>query len=472
MCYDQDVSTQTHHSPIPESVDVSTNSIRIDPSKCVDCKRCVRACKNIAGQKVLKVGPLGDHPAAIQTTNGKPLQETNCIKCGQCTLYCPVGAITENSQVREVMSSIKNHQRKAYVCQINPSVHIALADAFGVSPSVLTPGKVASALRIIGFDKVYDTRFGGDILIMEEAAQLVERLKDKKSNSPFLASACPAFINYIEQSRSPFIPNLSTARSAPAILASLIREVLPQQLNLHPEDIYSVYVTTCLAKKDEIERPTHSSPSGVKDTDVSLSIRELIELFRQSNINVHELEESKFDFLLGGTQGGEQASGAAAILDTAGGLMEAVLRTANWMLTGKSPKNLEMKALRGDKAQKVTEVQMGDIKFQVAAVQGMANAMKLFDKIKKDKKLKEIKYIEVMACQGGCVCGGGSVMPADKDAMNERVKAVYEDDKACKVRCAHESSAVTDLYQNFLEKPNSHKAHDLLHTHFAQRPGF
>ena len=381
-------------------------------------------------------------------------------------MYCPVGAITERNQAREVLTNIKTSAKKCYVCQVSPGVHVALADALGISPSVLTHGKIATLLRQVGFQKVYDTSFGTDVLVMEEAAQLVNRLQNN-ANGPFISSACPAFINYIEQSASQFIPNLSTARTAPSILSAILREVLPGQLNLHSEDIYNVTVSTCLAKKDEIERPVLFNAQGGKDTDVCLSVRELVDLIKMAKINVHELPEGEFDHLFNG-----EASSAGTLAETAGGFMEATLRTAEYLITGKAPKKLEIKNLRGDKAQKVAEVKLGDKTIKVAAIQGMANAMKFLDKVKKDKSLKDVKYVEIMACQGGCVIGGGTPMPKAKESLTERVKAIISEDASAQIRCAHDSPAVKEVYSRLLEKPNSHKAHELLHTHFSHRPGF
>lgn len=243
-------------------------------------------------------------------------------------------------------------------------------------------------------------------------------------------------------------------------------EILPQKLNIRPLDIFNVSVSCCLSKKDEIERPQYQTKVGLKNIDISLSVRELVDLFHIAHINPLNFKETPFDTILG------TGSGAAGLIDTSGGYMEATLRTAHWMLTGQNPKKLEMKQLRGDKANKIMEVQLGDKKIQVAAVQGMVNAIKFFDKVKKDKKLRNIKYIEVMACPGGCVCGGGTTQLSSKEAIKQRCDEVYKEEAKSKIRTAHENPCVQEIYKNLLEKPNSQKVHDLLHAHFSRRPGF
>lgn len=465
LCYDHKVSSLKDRLHIKYKNDDSTHAIHIDPSKCVDCKRCVRACNKIAGMKILKVAPLQGRNA-VQIASGLDLYDTTCIRCGQCVLFCPVGALTERTQSREVLEKIRNHGKKVNVCELGPGVHIALADALGLTPQQLTPQRLVSCLKAIGFDYVLDAKFGGDLMIMEEAATLVEKIKKNELKAPFFSSNCPSFVNYIEQSRPSVIPNLSTLRSAPSILSSLVMEVLPAKLNIRPLDIFNVSVTCCLSKKDEIERPQYQTKVGLKNIDVSLSVRELVDLFHIAHINPLTFKETPFDTVLG------TGSGAAELIDTSGGYMEATLRTAHWMLTGKNPAKLEMKELRGDKALKVMEVKLGDHKIHVAAVQGMVNAIKFFDKVKKDKKLRKIKYVEVMACPGGCVCGGGTSILTSKEAIKERCDAIYKDEAKSKIRFAHENPCVQDIYKTLLEKPNSQKVHDLLHAHFSRRPGF
>lgn len=465
LCFENKVSTIKDRREIKYPVDNSTFSIRMDPSKCVDCKRCVRACKSITGLKILKVAPF-KWREAVQTNSGLSLDETQCIRCGQCVLYCPVGALTEHSQSREVLSDLRNHERKLNVCQLSPSVHIVLADALGISPKELTQGKLISALRALGFDLVLDTKLAGDLLVMEEAANLVDKIKSNKLNAPYFLSACPSFINYIEQTRSALIPNCSTARSPPSILGSLVREVIPQKKDISSRDIYNVSITTCLSKKDEIERPQYLTKEGMKNIDVNLTVRELVDILHIAHVNVLNFKESEFDNLLG------NGSGAASLLDASGGLMESVLRTAEWMMTGKNPKTLEIKQLRGDKSLKVYEANISGNKVKIAAVQGMADAIKFFDKLKKDKNLRQIKYVEVMTCPGGCVCGGGTPMLQDKKNITDRMNEIYNEEKKAKIRLSHENPDVQAIYQNLLGEPNSRKAHELIHTHFNHRPGF
>ncbi|KAH0786086.1 2Fe-2S iron-sulfur cluster binding domain-containing protein [Histomonas meleagridis] len=468
LVFGNGVSNIDRAYPIPNSIDISSNSIRIDPSKCVACGRCVRACKNISGQKVLKVAKKNGREY-VQTTNGQLLNDTNCISCGQCALYCPVGAITEKSQVQEILTRIRNRTKKLSVIHFSPAVKIGLADAFGVPISSLPTGKIINALRLYGFQQVYDSSFGGDIAILEEAARLAAKIQDSNDKEPLFSSSCSAWVKYVEQSRSDLIPKLSTVRSPTAIMSSLVKNVISKANKLSEDEVCCVSLTPCIGKKNEALRSQLSTPKGFSETDFSLTIRELVHMLQISGIHILDLpSEGKFDTLYGAS------SGSGKLAEISGGQLNGLLRTTYEIINGKEMPKLEIPKLTSFKdGIKVVEVDMGVKKIKVASVQGMANIMKFLEKYKKkDKSLDGIKYVEMMSCPGGCVCGGGSIKPTSKANLEQRYNEILKMDKSDKVKSPLKNELVSKLYSEVLGKPESELAKQLLHTHFTHRAGF
>ena len=462
LTFSQGVSSLHHHPPLPDSIDNSTKAIHIDPSKCIVCGRCVRACKNVAGQKVLKIAQRGDRQC-VQTTSGKELAETTCVECGQCTLYCPVGAITEQSEQSAVLESIRKHAKKAYVVQVDPAAKVAISDAFKLKAGTVSTGKLVAALKRIGFDLVFDSAFGCDAHAQQGAKELIEHLKTNKQGV-LLTTTCPSFVKFVEQSRSELIPRMSALKSPEAILSALIRRVVPEKLKVQPDEVCNVILTTCTAKKAEIERPGYTTEAGVKETDVVLTVRELIDMIRQAGIDFETLEDAEFDSLFG------TGSGAGQMYGTSGGAMEATLRAAYQILNGKKMPKPVIQKVRGMQAQKVTDVDLGTQKVKVAVVQGLANAMKLLDKIKKkDKAVKDVRFVEILACPGGCVCGGGSPKPETKETLEARVEGVYAMDAKAQVKCPCENRLVKDVFDG---KAGLQNVHEILRTTYSHRPGF
>lgn len=447
-------------------IDNSTNSIVLDTSKCVLCGRCVRACEEIAGQSAIIFGNRASH-MTIQPAGGKTLQDTSCVKCGQCTLYCPVGAITEKSQVQEVMEKLTNKGKKLSVCQVAPAVRVALSEAFGLPEGTNSTKKMVAALKAIGFDLVYDTNFTADLTIMEEATELISRLQNPKAALPMFTSCCPAWVNYVEQSAPDFIPNLSSCRSPQGMLSSLIKNYLPKVMGVEAKDVINISVMPCTAKKDEIERPQLKTKDGLKETDYVLTVRELIEMIKLAGIDFNSLKGEEFDKMFG------FGSGAGQIFAATGGVMEAATRTAYEVITGKKLQNVDLVDVRGLKGVKIATFDLDGTPLKVAVAHGIANTEKLLNKLReKDPEFKDVKFIEVMACPGGCVCGGGTPQPKDKQTIENRLKGIYGIDSAMECRKSHENPIVKSLYKEFLEKPNSHKAHELLHTHYVSHPKF
>jgi len=461
--YSNQASAPYREPASPQSVDHSTNSIVLDTSKCVLCGRCIRACEVFAGQSAIHFGKRGSH-MSVQPAGGDKLSNTSCVKCGQCTLYCPVGAITERSQVQECLKVLSTRPRKLLIAQTAPAVRVAISEALGLPPGTDSTGKMISALRKLGFDKVYDTNWSADLTILEEATELVSRLSNPKAALPMFTSCCPAWINYVEQSRPSFIPNLSTCRSPQGMLSSCIKNVLPKSLGVAAEDIYTVSIMPCTAKKDEIERPQLRTASGLKETDMSLTVRELVEMIKLSGINYAELEDSQFDVPYG------DSTGAAVIFAASGGVMEAAARTAFETVTGKKLTNVVIDGVRGLKQTKICTLDLEGSKLKVAVVHGINEAGKFLDKIEnKDPEVRDVKFIEVMACPGGCVNGGGTPRLMNKEHMEKRVKGIYSLDDKSKIRKSHENPAIIQVYKDFFGKPNSHKSHELLHTHYTNR---
>jgi len=444
---------------MPILVDHTSNAIEFDMKKCINCQSCVRACKNIAGQNVLKsVAVNGKN--LIQTTNGKNLNMTKCIGCGQCTLSCIKQAIKEVDAIKPVNKVLKNKGGKIAVCQIAPAIRINMAEALGVPAGSISTGKVVTALKKLGFDYVFDTNFTADLTIAEEASELISRLTNPKGVLPMYTSCCPAWINYVEKSQPELIPNLSSCRSPMSMLSSLIKRVFPEKAGIDASKIFNVAIMPCTAKKDEIKRPQLNG-----ETDAVLTSRELAKMIKAAKINFKELEDTPFDTFY------SESTGGGAIFCATGGVMEAAVRGAYKMITKKDMAPIELEAVRGSKdGIKTASVDINGIKVNVAVAHGIKNAMKLIKNIKaKAPGFENIHFVEVMACPGGCVAGGGSPKAKTKKVLQKRLDATYTIDKESKLRTSQDNEQLKQLYEDCLGSFNSHKAHDLLHTHYTNR---
>ncbi|OHS96235.1 Iron hydrogenase 1 [Tritrichomonas foetus] len=469
MVYRYGVECKKREPPAPAIVDKTTNSIQLDLAKCLLCGRCVRACEHITGLNAIQFARRADN-MTVEPAAGRTLVQTNCVQCGQCALYCPAGAITEKSQAREVLHDIRNHVDKIMVAIVSPSVKINIAEEMGLPEGTDCTGKIISMLKGLGFDLVFDGALGDDLMVYEESKELLNYLKETKETNtdenkkrlPLFSSNCPAFVNYIEQTRPDLIKNLSTCRSPQAMISSLVKNLLAKNwtgLTLYPEDFYCLTISSCLARKDEIERAGLVTLSGVKETDAAITTREFAQICRLNNTKFHSLkDDSQFDSIYG------SGSGSAALLPTTGGLAEAVIR----VISNGKLHNVEFKELQGTDNVGIAEVVIENQSFKVAVVSGLRCACELIARIESgDAQVKDVKYVEVLSCPGGCASGGGSPKFEDPKVMDRRIIALHNVDEHAKLKQSDENPIVLKLLKGDLS--NTKLVHQLLHTSFKPR---
>ena len=448
---------------MPETtIDRSAVHMVRDNSKCILCRRCTAVC-----EKVQTVGVIGANNRGFDSHIGSPfdmgLGETSCVSCGQCINVCPTGALYEKEYIDDVLEAIAD-PTKHVVVQPAPSVRAALGEEFGYPMGTDVEGKMAAALRRIGFDKVFDTDFSADLTIVEEATELLERVKNG-GVLPMITSCSPGWIKYCEHYYPDQLAHLSSCKSPQQMFGAITKTYYAEKMGIDPKDIVCVSVMPCTAKKFEIGRDDQAA-AGVPDVDISITTRELARLIRKVGIDFRSLPDSDFDSLLG------ESTGAGVIFGATGGVMEAALRTAYETITGKTLENVEFHEVRGIEGIKEAEVQIGDSKVLVAVASGTGNATKLLERVKAGEK--PYAFIEVMACPGGCVNGGGQPIVSAQTKMTcdvrvERAKALYNEDREKPVRKSHENTEIKALYKDFLKKPGSHLAHELLHTTYQAR---
>lgn len=436
-------------------IDTANPSLVRDPNKCILCGACVRACKEYQGHAILGFANRGSK-TLVQPMAGRDLSQTDCVYCGQCQAVCPTGALTIVSDVDNVWKEVTNKDKKV-VAQIAPSVRVALGEMFGLEPGQNSIGLITAALRRIGFDLVFDTNFSADLTIMEEASEFIERLK-KGENLPLFTSCCQAWVKYIEQSHPEFIPNLSTCKSPQSMLSPVLKELLPKYYEGYTNDnIVVVSIMPCTAKKVECRRKQLET-KGVSDTNFVLTTQELGRMIKEAGIDFKNLKPEVEDDPFGGY------SGAATIFGASGGVAEAAARTAYEFVTGEELKDVDIKTMRGtSNRSRSVELDLKGTKVVVRVVSTLAEA---------EKALKEIKdgtanfqMLEVMACPGGCVNGGGQPYSFnDTSIKQKRAEGLYQEDSELQIRKSHQNPEIKKLYAEFLKEPGSHKSHELLHT--------
>ncbi|OFX79422.1 MAG: ferredoxin [Bacteroidetes bacterium GWE2_29_8] len=456
-------------------LDISSPSIVKDDSKCIRCQRCVRTCEELQAVSALAVVNKGDHQK-ISTFLNKPMHEVVCTNCGQCVNRCPTGALVEKNYIDEVWNAIYDPD-KFVVVQTAPAVRAALGEGLGVELGQRVTGKMVAALKKLGFNKVLDTDFTADLTIMEEGTELLTRLKkalvDKESVAlPMFTSCSPGWIKFVEHIFPEYLANLSTCKSPQQMFGALAKTYYADKINIKPEKMVSVSVMPCTAKKYECDRPEMRS-SGYKDVDYVITTRELARMIKQAGIEFNKLESERYDSILG------ESTGAAVIFGATGGVMEAALRTAYEIVTGREVPftNLDIKPVRGMEGIKEAAIKIKDtvpawsflegVELKIAIASGLANAKKLVEAIRDGKATYH--FVEIMACPGGCIGGGGQPIPTSAEIRKKRIEAIYEEDTNMTLRKSHDNPEVQEVYKEFLGSPLGHKSHDLLHTHYKPR---
>ena len=446
----------------PSEIDESAVHMVRDNSKCILCRRCVAACEKNQG-----IGVIGANERGFKTKIGcafeMDLADTSCVSCGQCIAVCPTGALYEKSCIDDVFAAIADPD-KYVVVQTAPAVRAGLAEEFGYPIGTNAQGKMAAALRRLGFDKVFDTNFGADLTIMEEANEFIERVQNG-GKLPLITSCSPGWVKFCEHYYPEFTENLSSCKSPQQMQGAITKSYFAEKMGIDPKKIVSVSVMPCTAKKFEIGRENQSG-AGLPDMDYTMTTRELARMIKRAGIRYQDLPEEDFDHPLG------EGTGAAVIFGATGGVMEAALRTAVERLTGETLPRPDFKDVRGVDGIKEATYNVAGMEVKIAVASGLANAAKVLDMVKSGEK--NYHFIEIMACPGGCVNGGGQPQVHASvrnfvDIRAERAKVLYNLDEANVIRKSHENPEIIKLYADFLGKPGSHKAHELLHTTYVKR---
>lgn len=445
--------------------DDTTESIVLEPSKCIKCGRCVEVCQDIQDVWALNFLSRGIN-TRIAPAGDIKLSESPCVKCGQCSAHCPTGAIFEFDETAKTWQALLEHNKYCIV-QIAPAVRVAIGEAFGYEPGTLQTKKLYAVLRKLGFNAVFDTNFGADLTIMEEASEFIERFVHKKGPLPLITTCCPSWVDFMEKYYELALPHFSSCKSPHEMVGAMSKTYYAQKNNLKPEDIFMVSIMPCTSKKYEIQRTKDMFSSGVQDVDVSLTTRELARMIKQAGIDFKNLEEEEPDHMMG------DYAGAGTIFGATGGVMEAALRTAYYFITGQNLKDVNIEATRGLEGVKEGEIDIQGNKVKIAVAHGLGNVEFVVNKILKAiKNGEELPYhfIEVMACPGGCVGGGGQPYGVTNELRIKRAKGLYLDDSIQEVRCSHDNPYIKKLYDEFLERPLSEKSHKYLHTKYSAKP--
>jgi len=441
-----------------QEIDDSSPSIVRNQNKCIKCGRCIQMCNKVQGLAILDyIGRSDD--VEVKPAFGWYLADVACVACGQCSVVCPVAAITEKEDIEKVWEAI-NNPSKTVVVQTAPAVRVSLGEEFGMDPGEIVTGKLVAALRTLGFDKVFDTDFTADLTIIEEGNELLQRIKEG-GTLPMLTSCSPGWINFIEQYYPELLPHLSTCKSPQQMFGALAKGYYAEKIGRSPEEIFSVSIMPCTAKKFEADRDEMSLDGENPDVDVVLTTRELAKMLRQAGVDFNQLEEEEYDAPFG------LSTGAAVIFGATGGVMEAALRTVYEVVTGKTLESLDFKGVRGLEGIKEAEVYLDGTKVKVAVAHSLSNARKVMELIKSGKA--EYAFIEIMCCPGGCIGGGGQPFGGTDELRLKRIEAIYKADGDLPIRKSHENPAVKQLYEEFLGEPLGEISHHLLHTHYHSR---
>ncbi len=456
--------------------DQQSPSIIKDDSRCIRCQRCVRTCSELQHVSALGVAYKGDH-MKISTFFENPMYDVVCTNCGQCVNRCPTGALIEKNYIDQVWDAIYDKDKHVIV-QTAPATRIALGEDLGMEPGEIVTGKMAASLRRLGFDSVLDTDFTADLTIMEEGTELLTRLKkalvDKDSSVkvPMFTSCSPGWIKFIEHQYPEYLENLSTCKSPQQMFGALAKTYYAQKKGLDPSKIVSVSIMPCTAKKFEAARP-EMRDSGYQDVDLGITTRELAVMIKQAGMDFEKLPDEGFDSIMG------DSTGAAVIFGATGGVMEAALRTAYELITGREVpfENLDITPVRGMEGVREASIKLEGllpewsflegVELKTAVAHGLTNAHQIMEAIKKGEA--NYHFVEVMGCPGGCIGGGGQPIPTTPEIRKKRAEAIYREDTGMKIRKSHENPEVAQIYKEFLGEPLGHKSHELLHTHYTKR---
>jgi len=443
--------------PPGREVDDSSPAVVRDPDKCILCRRCIETCAQIQGVSTLRIKGRG-YDSIIGAPFDLPMGHALCVYCGQCINRCPTGALTEKSHIPLVWAALDDPNTFTVV-QTAPAVRVALGEALGLPPGEIVTGKLTTALRRLGFDRVFDTNFAADLTIMEEGHELIHRLQHG-GVLPQLTSCSPGWIKFLEHFYPELIPNLSTCKSPQQMFGAVAKTYFAQEAGIDPAVMRVVSIMPCTAKKFEAARPEMCA-SGYRDVDYVLTTRELAQMIKEAGLDFANLPESDYDDPLG------ESTGAAVIFGVTGGVMEAALRTAYEVITGQKLENVEITAVRGMEGVREAVVEAGELELRAAIAHGLANAAQLLDKVVSGEA--NYHFIEIMACPGGCLGGGGQPIPTSPEIREKRADAIYEADRRLPIRRSHENPSIQRLYEKFLGHPLSERSHHLLHTHYVPR---
>ena len=438
-------------------VDRSSPSIKRDANRCILCGRCIRACQEIQAVFAIDFANRG-FDSLVSPSLGLPLGESVCVNCGQCILACPTGALSEVSHVEMVWEALEDPE-KFVILQTAPAIRVSIGEPFGLPPGTVTTGKMVAAFRRLGFDRVFDTNFAADLTIIEEGTEFINRLQ-KGGKLPLITSCSPGWIKFMEHFYPELMGNVSTCKSPQQMFGAVAKTYYAQKLGIDPQDMVVVSIMPCTAKKFECQREEMKS-SGCQDVDYSLTTREAARMLKEKGIDLREMPEEEFDDPLG------ISTGAAAVFGATGGVMEAALRSVYEIVSGKTLESLDFYDVRGMEGVKEATVNIDGLEVGVAVAHSLGNARKILDQIKEGNS--KYHFIEIMACPGGCIGGGGQPIPTDLDIRMKRIEAIYQVDKNLSLRKSHENPAIKQLYEEFLGEPNGEKAHQLLHTHYLPR---
>lgn len=442
--------------------DDSTKSIVLEPQKCIKCGRCVYVCQKMQNVWALSFVERGFN-SRMAPASDVLLSDSPCVKCGQCSAHCPTGAIYEYDEVSKVWEALLN-KNKHCVVQIAPAVRVAIGEYFGFETGVSLTKKLYSLLRRLGFDAIFDTSFGADLTIMEESHELVQRLVNKQGPLPLITSCCPSWVDFMEKFHPDMIKYFSTCKSPHQILGVLTKTYYAKLNNIDPSNILMISIMPCTSKKYEISRSNEMFASGHQDIDISLTTRELIRMIKQAGVDFINLPEEEADSLLG------EYSGGGVIFGSTGGVMEAALRTANYFITGSNIKQPEHICIRGLEGVKEAQINIADQKINVAVASGLSNVEFVLNKIRNaNNESPPYHFVEVMACYGGCIGGGGQPLTINDSIRHKRMNGLIAEDEEKNIRNCHNNPSIIKVYNEFLEKPGSQICHELLHTKYSRK---